>query len=108
MSCRPAPGLCCSAGHYLGSKPQRPSKYSVHCFDGGGETAEAAGSRDGTDSSQGVVHVWPLLVRISAPSGSDSNLNAWGCSGVEFNDSAVVRQRQIRQPNLCRLLAPTK
>src|SRR6516162_9592267 len=45
-------------------------------------------SRDGTDSSQGVVHVWPLLVRISAPSGSDSNFNAWSCSDEEFDDSA--------------------
>jgi hypothetical protein len=45
-------------------------------------------SRGGTDSSQGVVHVWPLLVRISAPGGSDSNFNAWSCSDEEFDDSA--------------------
>jgi hypothetical protein len=44
-------------------------------------------SRDGTDSSQGVVHVWSLLVRISAPGGSDSNFNAWTCSDEEFDDS---------------------
>src|SRR6516164_2493363 len=45
-------------------------------------------SSDGTVSSQGVLHVWPRVVRISAPSGSDSNFNAWSCSDEEFDDSA--------------------
>ena len=44
-------------------------------------------SRDGTDSSQGVLHVWSV-VWISAPGGSDSNFNAWSCSDEEFDDSA--------------------
>src|SRR5262249_29158731 len=45
-------------------------------------------SCDGTASSQGVLHVWPWVVRISAPSGSDSNFNVWSCSDEEFDDSA--------------------
>ena len=45
-------------------------------------------SCDGTVSSQGVMHVWPWAVWTSAPSGSDSNFNAWSCSDEEFDDSA--------------------
>src|SRR5215469_5691230 len=45
-------------------------------------------SWDGTVSSQGVLHVWPWVVRTSAPGGSDSNFNVWSCSGEEFDDSA--------------------
>src|SRR5262249_39059840 len=45
-------------------------------------------SCDGTVSSQGVLHVWPWVVRTSAPSGSDSNFNVWSCSDEEFDDSA--------------------
>jgi len=37
-------------------------------------------SCDGTVSSQGVLHVLPSVVRISAPTGSDSNFNVWSCS----------------------------
>ena len=47
-------GLCCSAGYYLGGKPQRPSKYSVHCFGGGGQTVEAAGSCAGGGGGKGL------------------------------------------------------
>src|SRR5262252_2102247 len=45
-------------------------------------------SCDGTLSSQGVLHVWPWVVRTSAPCGSDSNFNVWSCSDEEFDDSA--------------------
>src|SRR5215469_2395796 len=45
-------------------------------------------SCDGTVSSQGVLHVWPWVVRTSAPSGSVSTFNAWSCSDEEFDDSA--------------------
>ena len=45
-------------------------------------------SCDGTVSSQGVMQVWPWVVRISAPGGSDSKFNAWSCSDEEFDDSA--------------------
>src|SRR5215472_8094357 len=45
-------------------------------------------SCDGTVSSQGVLHVWPWVVRTSAPCGSDSNFNVWSCSDEEFDDSA--------------------
>src|SRR5262249_1353809 len=45
-------------------------------------------SCDDTFSSQGVLHVWPWVVRTSAPCGSDSNFNVWSCSDEEFDDSA--------------------
>src|SRR5215469_18054131 len=45
-------------------------------------------SWDGTVSSQGVLHVWPWVVRTSAPGGSDSNFNFWSCSDEEFDDCA--------------------
>ena len=45
-------------------------------------------SCDGTFSSQGVLHVWPWVVRTSAPGGSDSNFNVWSCSDEEFDDCA--------------------
>src|SRR5215831_4998009 len=45
-------------------------------------------SWDGTVSSQGVLHVWPWVVRTSAPGGSDSNFNIWSCSDEEFDDCA--------------------
>src|SRR6516165_1885274 len=38
----------------LGGKPQRPSKYSVHCFGGGGQTVEAAGSCAGGGGGEGL------------------------------------------------------
>jgi hypothetical protein len=45
-------------------------------------------SWDGTVSSQGVLHVWPWVVRTSAPGGSDSNFNVWSFSDEEFDDCA--------------------
>src|SRR5690348_2199176 len=45
-------------------------------------------SCDGTVSSQGDLHVWPWVVRISTLSGSDSNFSAWSCSDEEFDDNA--------------------
>src|SRR5215472_11137350 len=45
-------------------------------------------SWDGTVSSQGVLHVWPWVVRTSAPGGSDSNFNVWSFSDEEFDDWA--------------------
>src|SRR5215471_15061746 len=43
----------------------------------------------GTVRAQGVMHVWPWVVRISAPGGSDSKFNAWSCSDEEVDDSAA-------------------
>jgi hypothetical protein len=34
-------------------------------------------SCDGTVSAQGVMQVWPWIVRTSAPGGSDSKFSAW-------------------------------
>ena len=39
---------------YLGGKPQRSSKYSVHCFGGGGQTVEAAGCCAGGGGGKGL------------------------------------------------------
>jgi hypothetical protein len=32
------------------------------------------------------MQVWPWVVRITAPGGSDSKFNAWSCSDDELDD----------------------
>src|SRR5262249_26464898 len=53
-------------------------------------------SCDGTVSSQGVLHVSPWMVVISAPSGSDSTFKAWSCSDEELDDSA--EEQPVSEP----------
>ncbi len=43
-------------------------------------------SWDGTLSAQGVMQVWPWIVRTWAPGGSDSKFSAWSCSDDELDD----------------------
>jgi hypothetical protein len=41
----------------------------------------------GTVKAQGVMQVWPWVVRITAPGGSDSKFNACSCSNDELDDN---------------------